>query len=32
LPFAGSVSAVVARDGALIAAGDQRKNGGAAAR
>lgn len=31
-PFAGSVSAVVARDGSLIAASDQRKNGGAAAR
>src|SRR4029077_16014716 len=32
LPFAGAVQIVVARDGLLIAAADQRKQGGAAAR
>jgi gamma-glutamyltranspeptidase/glutathione hydrolase len=32
LPFAGAVQVVVARDGSLIAAADQRKSGGAAAR
>jgi gamma-glutamyltranspeptidase/glutathione hydrolase len=32
LPFAGAVQVVVAHDGALIAAADQRKSGGAAAR
>ena len=31
-PFAGSVSVVAARDGSFVAAADQRKNGGAAAR
>ena len=32
LPFAGAVSVVTAKDGALVAASDQRKQGGAAAR
>ena len=32
LPFAGAVQVVAARDGSLIAAADQRKSGGAAAR
>jgi gamma-glutamyltranspeptidase/glutathione hydrolase len=32
LPFAGAVQAVAARDGALVAAADPRKHGGAAAR
>jgi gamma-glutamyltranspeptidase/glutathione hydrolase len=32
LPFAGAVSAVAAQDGRLVAAGDPRKSGGAAAR
>jgi gamma-glutamyltranspeptidase/glutathione hydrolase len=32
LPFAGSVQVVTAEDGTLIAAADQRKHGGAAAR
>ena len=32
LPFAGAVSVVTANDGALVAAADQRKHGGAAAR